>query len=317
MRAHSLAAVTIAFAVVACTDATKPVAPGPFAPSFEIADGAHGGNQRLYFLPPMVANPGHGKNVTGLAPVVDICAWNGSACTTYLAHFTTDPSATINHRRPRPIHPGNSETVRENGDHYIVNWHTRAFDLKVGGIYRISISVGSEVLGYADVKVVGKAKALKNVDTDEFVGLLDDRTLPIKFRIESGAAASGTISGTVAGPYRNEVFNGYPVYLFAVDKHGNVTASPVANTTTDVNGAYTFTSTSKFTLVAGTYLVCEENPSLYPFEYQLSEGTPSGELDPPPPLCPGASVYAKYGYSVVAPATGDARVNDFFNGFGT
>src|SRR5207247_1403608 len=32
---------------------------------------------------------------------------------------------------------------------------------------------------------------LKNVQTDQFIGLVDGRTLPIKFRIENGAACNG------------------------------------------------------------------------------------------------------------------------------
>ena len=192
MRARSLAAVTIAFAVVACTDATMPMATGSVGPSFSISDGApgRGGNPFFFFLPPMVANPGAGANVTDLAPVVDICAPDGSHC---IAHFTTDLSTTTT------TQPGNSETVRQSSDGYIVNWHTAAFDLDVDATYRLCVSVGGLALGHADVDVVGSAKDLKNVNTDEYVGLLDDRTLPIKFRIQDGALSEPADAGCGGG----------------------------------------------------------------------------------------------------------------------
>ena len=327
MRAHSLAAVTIAFAVVACTDATKPVAPGPFAPSFEISDGAHNGNSLFYFLPPMMANSGHGKNVRGLAAEVDICAWENGACTgTPLAHFTTDLSSTTT------TQPGNSETVRDGGDHYIVNWHTPAFDLEVGGTYRVCVSVDGQALGHADVAVVGNNKDLKTVNTDEYVGLLDDRTLPIKFRIEAGALdqapdagcggpAPGTISGKVTGPNASDVANDYHVYLFAVDGDGNATGDIVASATTLGNGTYTFTTTSNGPVVADTpYLVCEANPWL---RFTSANPLPIGggkcnsaafnKEDP------GALPYAQFGYWVTAPKITDPGIvlPDFTNGFGT
>jgi hypothetical protein len=249
MRAHSLAAVTIALAVVACSDATMPVARGPIGPAFSISDGAHSsGNAFFKFLPPMVANPGSGTNVTGLAPVVDICLLDGSACSkTSLAHFTTDLSTTTT------TQPGNSETVRDGGDHYIVNWHTAAFDLLVGATYRVCVSVDGKALGHADVSVVGSAKDLMSV-TNEYVGLLDDRTLPIEFRIEDGALLDqptdqGCGGGTISGHEFNS-FGGLGVggWKITLSHSGQV----IASTYTLDDGAYSFTG-----LPMGDYTVCE------------------------------------------------------------
>jgi hypothetical protein len=250
MRAHSLAAVTIAFAMVACTDATMPVARGPNGPAFSISDGAHSsGNAFFHFLPPMVANPGSGTNVTGLAPEVDICAWNGSPCTTFLAHFTTDLSTT------KTTQPGNSETVRDGGDHYIVNWHTAAFGLAVG-VYRVCVSVNGHALGHADVEVVGSAKDLKNAITNENVGLLgDNRTLPIMFRIEDGAlgrAADAGCGGGGLGKISGHVFDelGSGVGGWEITLQGPVSATM---STLDVFGTYSFEG-----LPLGEYTVCEK-----------------------------------------------------------
>lgn len=186
---------TIAVAVAACSSDTSSPLADPVRPSSEIVDGAHGGgNQFFFFLPPMVGTSGSGTNVTGLSPVVDICAGTGPGCTGSVAHFTTDLATTTT------TQPGNSETVRDGGDGYIVNWHTGDFNLTVGGTYRVCVTLGSRPLGHVDVDVVGSGKDLKNVDTDEFIALLDDRTLPIKFRIEAGAAGEPSDPGCGSQP---------------------------------------------------------------------------------------------------------------------
>src|SRR2546428_13469385 len=70
---------------------------------------------------------------------------------------------------------------------YIVNWHTKAFNLNTACTYRIRFLVAGLQLGLADVDVVDNGAQLQRVDTDEFVPLLDDGTLPIKARVELGA----------------------------------------------------------------------------------------------------------------------------------
>src|SRR5256712_5677666 len=70
---------------------------------------------------------------------------------------------------------------------YIVNWHTKAFNLNTACTYRIRFLVAGLQLGLADVDVVDNGAQLQRVDTDEFVPLLDDGTLPIKGRVELGA----------------------------------------------------------------------------------------------------------------------------------
>ncbi len=151
-------------------------------PTPEISDGAHAGNNNFFFLAPMVANPSPTGTFDGsLHPEVEICVWNGADCDALLAIFDVNTG------------PG-SETIRVESDHYVVNWHTddilNDFPLDEGETYRIRVLVGGHMLGFADVEVVGSAKELKNVETDELIPLKDGRTLPIKFRIEVGALAS-------------------------------------------------------------------------------------------------------------------------------
>ncbi|HEV2150504.1 MAG TPA: carboxypeptidase regulatory-like domain-containing protein [Longimicrobiaceae bacterium] len=110
----------------------------------------------------------------GLAPVVEICHWTGSECAVpMVARFTTTSG------------PG-SETVRVGSpeDHYIVNWHTDQFALDPSHIYRIRVLLAGNEIGQVNVKVVNTGKELKNVDTDQYIGLVNGRTLPIKFWIQ-------------------------------------------------------------------------------------------------------------------------------------
>src|SRR2546430_11952748 len=51
----------------------------------------------------------------------------------------------------------------------------------------MTIQAGARQLGVADVDVADAGSELKNVDTDEFIALLADRTLPIKFFIGVGS----------------------------------------------------------------------------------------------------------------------------------
>lgn len=164
---------------VACTGEDLPTAfagdPAP-APSLIIWDGANGGNDRFYFLPPLVAEPATtGVFDASQSPEVKICAWSGSACGAEVAAFSMTGGS-------------GGEVIRLSAadEQYVVNWHTDLSGLTIGDTYRINVLVGSQVLGYADVVPMGTGKA-KNAITDEEIALKDGSTLPIKFRIEEGA----------------------------------------------------------------------------------------------------------------------------------
>src|SRR2546425_906916 len=177
-----------ALLAVACQDPRPLTSP----PSFLIQDAAHsGGNPHVYWLPPMEAQPKFTGTFNGtLSPVIEISELPNAAKATcgaqgIIATFTTSTG------------PGGEKVgVDVVGQKYTVNWHTKDFPLNVDCNYRIRalISGLSQPLAIADVDVVSSGAALKRVDTGEFVPLLDDRTLPIKLRIEEGAvffAATG------------------------------------------------------------------------------------------------------------------------------
>lgn len=201
--------------LAACSgDAGSPVAPEPAAPGMDISDAAHAGTvPGFYFLPPMVPQPSYtGTFDAALSPRVEICELAGSTCATVIATYTTTSG------------PG-SQVVQVGTSHYSVNWHTNDFNLNVAKNYRISVFVGTFRLGFADVDPVASGKELKNVDSQEFIPLLDGRTLPIKFRIETGIAAAVTVSPATATIQTGQT---QQFTATVTDLHGNTVAAPVA-----------------------------------------------------------------------------------------
>ncbi len=168
--------------LVACREVTTEPSSPP--PSFEIVDAVHNdGNAHFFWLPPMVPNPGPtttGKFAHSRSPTVEICLLEGGACKEgepLVAQFSMNSGL-------------GSETIRMGGDHYIVNWRTDLSGLSTSERYRISVfeqvwpEAAHAPLGYADVEPVATGAGFKDVYTEEFIPLLDGRTLPIKFRIE-------------------------------------------------------------------------------------------------------------------------------------
>jgi alpha-tubulin suppressor-like RCC1 family protein len=166
--------VPVLVAVFACSDQTFTTSPNGL-PSFDIADAARDYKSGFYWLPPMVRNPTvSGTFDATLSPTVEICELVDGACGPVLATYTMTSG------------PG-GEVVRIQDNHYHVNWHTDAFALSTTSSYRISVRAGNGVLlGYADVQPAANGSGLKNLDNNEMMGLVDGRTLPIRFRIETG-----------------------------------------------------------------------------------------------------------------------------------
>jgi hypothetical protein len=132
----------------------------------------------------MQAMPAYsGSSNPNANPAVSICEWNPvvGKCATVIAEFGTSETPEI-------------ISYDAMGEKYQVNWHTDqclegACSLDPSKTYRIRVMVGAAELGHADVDVVSAGSQLKNVETNQYIGLVDGRTLPIKFRIEHGAVA--------------------------------------------------------------------------------------------------------------------------------
>jgi len=182
MRPARLLVVVAGFVLVAC-QGDRPVTSHGGRISTEIADGMHCinvtgpcvlGNQHFFFLPPMVKAPTTtGTFNPSLAPSVTICQLAGNDC---VASTSFSPGAA---------------QVDVADQQYQVNWNTDPATVLAGQTYRIIVSASGVDLGLADVMPVTNGSQLKNIDTGEFIGLVDGRTLPIKFRIEQGATCSG------------------------------------------------------------------------------------------------------------------------------
>lgn len=175
---------TAFFALIAVTFLSACTADAPVQPAASaqqngttasvISDGSHGGNAQFFFLPPMVASPSYsGTFDAGRTPVVRITEEGVP-----LVELTA--------------------TIPAGAEHYQVNWHTQDFELDPAKNYRITVLVGNSILGFADVDVVSSGKQLKSVNTGEYIPLLDGRTLPIKFRIESDPWVQVSGGGAVA-----------------------------------------------------------------------------------------------------------------------
>ena len=271
MRVRMMVVAAGAVLAAACSESSAPTGLAGPGPLFEIFDGRDAaGNQHFFWLPPIVLgpSPSSGSNLPGLAPEVKIlectgdplegdpCSSFGSAVT-----FTTLTG------------PG-SETVRDGGDHYIVNWHTDLGEgdgVVPGGTYRICVSADGLNLGHADVLVGSNGKDVKNARTNDDVPLVDGSTLPIKFRIEDGcgtgepdagcpgggptlATLSGRVTLTFTVPFVGPVPTPVPgVTVTLFDEFGvQVVEEDMDNpVTTGEDGVYSFVD-----LAPGTYTVC-------------------------------------------------------------
>ncbi|HEX2094330.1 MAG TPA: Ig-like domain-containing protein, partial [Longimicrobiaceae bacterium] len=252
--------------IAACSgDAGKLLGPSE-SPAPDISDAAHAGAvPGFYFLPPMVSAPSFsGSFDPALSPRVEICALSGSACGATIATYTTTSGA-------------GSEVVRVSttDQHYAVNWHTNLFNLDPTKTYRISVYAGTMLLGFADVDVVNSGRELKNVDTQQYIPLVDDRTLPIKFRIETGI-----VGQVVVAPAADTVNVGGTAQFAAtlLDLHGNPVSGPTvawsssnaAVAAVDAGGVATgvapgtVTITASLGYVSGTASLTVEQPNQPP-----------------------------------------------------
>lgn len=167
--------VAVAFALVGCSDADMPTPPVA-APSvsFAVSDGAHGGNEWFYFLPPLVDNPSYtGEFNPNVLPSVDVCELGGGPDPECVATVRTFGYQEID--------------VELEGEHYHVGWNTALDDLDASKVYRITVRIGGTVLGFRDVDPVDSSDETPNDPLDDVYSFNNGSNIPIKFRIEAGA----------------------------------------------------------------------------------------------------------------------------------
>lgn len=146
-------------------------------------------NTDFYWLPPMVDQPDESELGTfdpEAMPTVRIVCWDSDQSTDCdrdeaLVEFTL----------------GDGLKVEE--DHYHASFDVRNAGLETSGddsytTYRIEVLTptlgkfgGPFVMGFADFQIGDSGREARNLDTNETIGLIDNRTLPIKFRLDEGA----------------------------------------------------------------------------------------------------------------------------------
>lgn len=198
---------TTLMSLAACRD-EGPVAPPDAAgvrPGFLISDAVHqAGVPQFYWLPPTVPNPG--PSVTGIfddgllggpgaypqlevricpAGIAAICPSSGAGSFRSFNAYGTVPAI----------------TKHQANENYQLLWNKNG--LAAGNSYRAWALVRTAetatpiALGFADVMVVSNSKALKQVNTDTYVGLIAGNPLYLKFTVRTGipgaiAVALGT-----------------------------------------------------------------------------------------------------------------------------
>ncbi len=218
-QALGLAAVVVSAGIIMSCDSKDGVMdPGAVpGPTYEIFDGSGLGsvgfedvNPHFFFLPPLVDNP----STTGVFdPAV--------AVGVQIFECELGDGVLVGNRRicygdlPRPVVAEfdmtggtGGERVDMTGEHYQVNWHTDESPVStdVTKFYRIVVSYekGGDLypLGHVDVQFGRTGKDVKNINRsgDDFIGLKDGRTLPLKFRIEEFAATFAEQSSCLSDP---------------------------------------------------------------------------------------------------------------------
>jgi hypothetical protein len=179
--------------VLACQDTRTLTAPPPggAVPAggivAAISDGAHGGgNPHVYFLPPLAPKPDlHERDGHRSHRDLALSAFNPrlKPVVRVLPLPAPTPGCDL---ASAPVYERGAALDRR-GEHYDVDWDTRASRLVPGGTYRVCVysTVGGQMLGFLDVLPISRGmKAPRVRDTYVFQ---DDQTVPIKVRIEMGA----------------------------------------------------------------------------------------------------------------------------------
>ncbi|HJP61266.1 MAG TPA: hypothetical protein VJ865_14760, partial [Gemmatimonadaceae bacterium] len=228
---------------VSCSDGRSVTDPRNLVsqqPGKEIVDGNHGGgNTDVFFLPPIVGNP---SKATGYGDPFQ----PGLVVSFVVSDLST--SAVVKTFPNVPFDATNQ--------FYSANWNTKGTVIDISHQYRIAVVVGSKNIAHADVVFGANAASLKNVDTDDFITLVDGQTLPIKVRIEQGwdcldktSCVTGVVPATISptqpvivttgGTLPSSVkFTANDAGLWATKADGSPLTGPVIVTVQDITSLH-------------------------------------------------------------------------------
>jgi hypothetical protein len=228
---HVLAALATA-AAAGCGDSADPLAPAAAPrPALAVSTAPAGPGLAVVFLPPL--EPARRAPFTGAfdgtrAPVVEICRWSGTACSgAPVARFTRTEGT-----------GGALLTVDAAQQLYRVDW--KAEGLVAGARYRIRVLLGGAELGFAEAQVPGGGTSMGVIVDAGLVPLGDNRTLPVRFRIETStsylpgeptAPAAGAITSLPLVPRAADYSAGHPKLGAALVSHDVVAVLLAPGTT--------------------------------------------------------------------------------------
>lgn len=170
---------------MACGGSDRPTGTPAALPRAAISDGANGGNAKFYFLPPIAAAPSPTGTFSPVwRPTITVCALVDGAC-----------GATIETVGPSSI------VVSTIDQTYQWQWKTDNAGYQAGGTYRITVTLPFSpalTLGYVDATLDAPGQS-EGAGPGGLVVFNFGRTVPLKFRIETGIGSSGT--GTNSADY--------------------------------------------------------------------------------------------------------------------
>ena len=193
MKRLRIAAVSALCLLVTCDRAERLT-----GPQASISDGLHeSGNRNFFFLPPLVPDPSGSRYFDPLGfdatirPAVHICRLDGTFCA------PSQPSGFPLVYTMETGPDGQTVQLQESAQQFTLRWHAGDFHLDDASNYRITVLAQDAPLGHADVDVVSNGRELRSINTNQFIGLIDGRTLLIKFRIERGAVTAIDIAEAI------------------------------------------------------------------------------------------------------------------------
>lgn len=184
---HRLLIAASLCALSGCGLADAPTAATPDAPpSLEVQHASTEGYPGFYFYNGILpGNSALGTFDPNVSPTVRICRITGGACGANLATFTRASGSY-----------GRRVVVNAAEQRYELSWPTGSTGAQTGHIYRVSVTSGTRLLGFMDVKMVSSWAEFFATDTDEYIPWFAGSTLPVYFRIETGIPGSITVSRT-------------------------------------------------------------------------------------------------------------------------
>ena len=192
-RITGLPALLLALAACRGEGPTEPEMDIPgTGPTFAISDAVHmAGVPGFFWLPPTVPQPGPTVTGTfdgdllgapGVYPQLEV-RFCPAGVTTLCPASGAGSFKSFNGYSSTPI------TIHQAGN-YQLNWNKNG--LGAGNTHRAWVlvtpaaNVSALALGFADVKVVANSQALKQIDANEFVGLVVGNPLYLKFTVRTG-----------------------------------------------------------------------------------------------------------------------------------